>query len=378
MEKSFREKLLLITYTVALLALILNFEWVFNVLGTLVGVIKPVLWGIALAFLLNLLMEKVEGGLGLLLGRNKRVKARPGTARRRVAVLLTMLIFIGVLILILALLIPQLGQSIMMLADQIPAYWRQIQRWLTELADQYRDQLGSFDLSSLPVDRWADQLGTFATNLVTGLVSSLSGMTGVVANLFVSLVIAVYMLLNKETLLRQSYRLFSVILPEKWRERVFPVARMSCDVMRRFVSGQLTEAVILGVLCLITMSSLRMPYAPLISLIIGFTNLIPFFGPILGTIPCAFLILMVDPLKAVIFVGVILVLQQIDSNLIYPRVVGDSVQLPGMWVLVAIVVGGGLFGIVGMILGVPVFSVIYSVLRAFVSKRYEEQQKNKT
>ncbi|MEG0109815.1 MAG: AI-2E family transporter, partial [Oscillospiraceae bacterium] len=213
-----------------------------------------------------------------------------------------------------------------------------------------------------------------ATGLLGGTVTMLSGIFNGVFNMVVAFIFALYILLNKEKLKSQLKRILQAYLPEKRTATVLEIARFSSNTFAHFISGQCIEACILGSLCWLGMLLFRFPYAPMVGALVGITALIPIIGAFVGTVVGGFMIFMIDPIQALWFVIFLLVLQQIEGNVIYPRVVGSSVGLPAMWVLAAVTVGGGLFGVVGMLFAVPTFSIVYTLLRRNVNKRLVEKQ----
>lgn len=363
-QLTIKKLVLLITYAVLLYVAAINYSSVFSVIATGLNVLQPFFYGIAFAFIFNILMKKVENFLqGAIKGATER-------AIRGLSVFLTVVIFVGGVALFFALLIPQLAASISTLVQSIPGYAKIVADFTLNLIEKLSIQFTLDDFKNLPWQEWLQKTTQLLQEYFPRLFSSTATFTGTVTNVFMGLIISIYMLFNKEVLIAQLKRATYAFLPRKLSDKMVEIGGLTCKIMTGFVSGQITEAFILGILCFIGMTFLRMPYAPLIAVIIGATNLIPFFGPVLGTIPCAFIILMNNPVSALVFVIFILVLQQIDSNIIYPRVVGDSVNLPAMWIMLSILIGGGLFGLIGMLLGVPVFAVIYAIFGSYVNERY--------
>jgi predicted PurR-regulated permease PerM len=210
----------------------------------------------------------------------------------------------------------------------------------------------------------------YATEMLTSVIGGL-------ITAFISVIFAVYLLAGKDKMIRQIHRMMKQYITEKHRERIYYVARVFNESFRKYIIGQCTEAVILGVLCVIGMLIFKLPYATMIGTLIGFTALIPIAGAWIGAAVGAFMILTVSPMKALIFLVFILVLQQLEGNLIYPKVVGTSIGLPAFWVLVAVTVGGGLFGVTGMLFGVPLAASLYRIIRHDLRKR-EAEEKLKT
>lgn len=373
-RKAVRNLALLITYGLVL-------YWVFNhpaqaggLLRRGYAVISPFVLGFCIAFVLNVVMRPLEQLWNRYLG------TKAESLRRPVCMILSMLLFIGVVFAVLFILIPQLKATVMSFGEMLPEYIREIEGWwqtISEFLGHYGAQLPKLTLDVEKITNWAADL---LTNVGSGVVNTTvnvttSIVTGVV-NFILALVFSIYLLLQKEMLSRQLSHLIQAFLPEQWVRRLFYVVQVANRSFSSFVTGQLTEAVIIGTLCLIGMLLLGMPYALAISVLVGFTALIPVFGAFIGTGIGAFLILLVSPAKAFWFLVFILVLQQFEGNLIYPRVVGKSVGLPGIWVLTAVTVGSSLGGITGMLMSVPICSMLYTMLRELVHYRLRESEES--
>lgn len=281
------------------------------------------------------------------------------------------------IILVIALLVyfigPQLAKSLQTLSDNIPMYISYVQ-YLTNTV------LGWFNMTTADLGQFAinwnevfNNLTGFVANISPGVLTFATGFTSAIFNFFMGLIFAVYLLLGKEKLLRSTKNLVRAYLPTDKVSTVLGVSKKANSIFTSFVVGQLTEAVILGTMYFIGTSIFRMPYVPLISTLMAVCSLIPMFGPIIGVVASAFLLLMVDINMAIIFIIMAIVFQQIEGNFIYPRVVGSSVGLPAIWVLFAILVGGSLGGTFGMILAVPTASLIYTLLRDSVRKRLKDK-----
>lgn len=336
--------------------------------GGVGSIISPFVVGAAMAFILNVPMRAIERWLG-------GVK-NPGL-RRGLALALTLLAVVLVLYGVFYLLLPQLVETVEMLIDSLPDFFKRVledvqeylnkhpelMEWITEYTDL--ESVNWSELIQKIVGMITNGVGTVVDTAITTVVDLGNG----IFNAVMSLVFAVYGLARKETLARQFRRVLYAFVPEKVSDEVVRIMRMTNRTFSKFISGQCLEAVILGLMFTITMPIFKMPYVALISVIIGVTALIPIVGAFIGCIIGAVLILVVDPMTAVWFVVLFLVLQQIEGNLIYPKVVGTSIGLPGMWVLVAVVVGGDLMGIGGMLLMIPLTSVCYALLREVTQKR---------
>ncbi|HIV02054.1 MAG TPA: AI-2E family transporter, partial [Candidatus Aphodoplasma excrementigallinarum] len=345
----------------------LNMNATMSFLGWVFAILNPFIIGLVIAFVINIIMTKLEANIFKFLDKPKFKLWHK--MKRGVCLTLSFLLIILVITALLFFIGPQLADSVRTLSNNIPSY-------ISYLQELTNDVLAYFDLS-------ADELGIFAidwrdafnkaadflASVSPGVITFASGFTSAVFNFFMGLIFAVYLLTGKEKLILNFKRLLYAYLPESKVNTFLSVGDMTNSIFTGFVVGQLTEAVILGTMYFIGTSIFRMPYAPLISVLMAVCSLIPMFGPIIGAVPSAFILLMVNPNLAIIFVVMAVVFQQIEGNFIYPRVVGSSVGLPGIWVLFAILVGGSLLGGFGMILAVPVASVLYALLKKSVGDR---------
>ncbi len=332
------------------------------------SVLSPFAVGAAIAFILNVPMRAIERGF-------KGIK-NPGL-RRGLSILTTFVIVALVLAGVFYLLLPQLVQTVESLVASLPGFIGRVQaqaneylsehpevlKWLTENTD-----FASINWSEL-IQKAVSVVTNSVSTIVDGAISAVVSLGTGIFNAVLSLVFALYCLGRKEILARQGRRLLYAFLPEKFGDELIRILRMTNSTFSNFISGQCLEAVILGMMFAVSMSIFRMPYMPLVSVVIAVTALVPIVGAFIGCVVGAFFILVQNPMMAVWFVAMFLVLQQIEGNLIYPKVVGTSIGLPGMWVLVAVAVGGDLMGVSGMFLMIPLASVIYALTRELTNKR---------
>ena len=313
-------------------------------------------------------MRSIEGALR---------KIKKDSLRRAVAILLTFILVLLVLTLVFWLLVPQLIDTVQTLVPKLYTFFSDLEAWFKNLM-QDNPQLMKWitdntDFENLDWAGLAQKLITMISNSLTTIVSgaflALGSVSSFFINLFISVVFAIYCLFQKENLARQGRKLLYAFLPEKFSDEVIRVLRLSNATFSNFLSGQCIEVCILGLLFAVSMAIFRMPYIPLVSVLVAVTAFIPIVGAWVGCIFGAFFILVANPVQAFWFVVMFLVLQQIENNMIYPRVVGTSIGLSGMWVLVAVSVGGNLMGVAGMFLMIPVVSVLYTVLSEYTEKR---------
>ena len=333
-------------------------------IGTIAGVafqlidlIKPILIGIIVALILNVPMSMIEQRL------LPKLKIKKG--KRSLSIILALILIIGVFVSVALLVIPELVNAISLIVQIIAV-------GLEQLADLEKDG----ELAHIPFSEYLSQIDWLglknqlenwfksqSSELMNHAVGAAGSLVNTVVTSVISLTFAIYILAQKEILKRQVSRLIHVWLPQRFGDFVVHVASVCNDTFHRFIAGQTTEAIILGTLCMIGMAILRIPYAPMIGALVGVTALIPVVGAFIGTIVGAIMILTVSPFKAFVFVIFLLILQQIEGNVIYPKVVGSKINLPAIWVLAAVTIGGNLAGPIGMLLGVPAVSAGYALLK---------------
>lgn len=366
-KRSVKRILLIITFTVLLIWGVYNHKQLGEILLGLYSLISPFVIGLCIAYIVNVLLRPVENLWMKLL--NKRKGKWPEKLKRPLCLLLTILLVIGIILAIVLIIMPELRDSVASLIDMIPSYAEEVQRWwgsLSTFLDKYSIDLPEFDFKP---DKLIDILKDGGTVLFNTTASVAGSIVTAVMNFVIAFAFSIYVLAQKETLKRQSMKVLTAVMKPEKLDKLLNLLRLANKTFTNFITGQLTEAVIIGALCFIGMTIFRMPYAPAISVLVGFTALIPVFGAFIGTAVGAFLILLVKPIQAVWFVIFIIVLQQFEGNLIYPKVVGKSVGLPGIWVLVAVTVGGNAMGVMGMLISVPLCSVLYAVSREAVNNK---------
>ena len=282
---------------------------------------------------------------------------------------MSLLLVAGIFSLVARLVLPELGKAFAVIGRNVPIFLEEAAAWLEKNnAGNTADMLKNVDWNNV-MDKVADVVKSGFTSFVNSTLTAVGAVVGSVVNFFIGLIFGIYILSGKEKLHSQVSRIMHAYMKERTVARIRYIYRTANETFSSFIIGQCTEAVILGTLCTIGMLLFRFPYAPMIGAFIGATALIPIVGAYLGAAVGAFMILTVDPLKALLFIIFIVVLQQLEGNLIYPRVVGSSIGLPGIWVLAAVTVGGGLGGIGGMLLGVPVAATAYKLIRNDVAGR---------
>jgi len=366
-NKKFKENILLGTYLVILYFVLLNIKSIISSLDSILGIISPFILAFAMAFVLNLPMKFFENKVFNFLDKEKSPFLRG--LKRPLSILSTFISIIGLIIALVLFVVPQLVASISTLLDAVPGYIASFE----SLINQYISSAEILEnLYNTLINTWQEILrffGNFLTTSLTSILNTTVSITSGIVNFVLSIVLTIYMLSSKETLIYQVKKLMFAFFNKDFVEKTLRVGSLTNTTFAKFITGQCVEAVILGVLCFIGMNIFRMPYSLLISVLIGVTALIPVFGAFIGTIPAVFLILIINPIQALWFIVFILCLQQFEGNIIYPRVVGNSVGLSAIWVMLAMLVGGSTLGLIGMIIGIPIFSVAYQLIKDYTNKR---------
>ncbi len=367
-KKTIRNIFLVVAACIVLYWILHETQQVMQILGVFTGIISPFALGMALAFIFNVPMRAFEK---LLNG------VKNNSLRRIIAIILTSIAVMLVLALVFWLLIPQLIQTIQSIIPKLHAFLIKLEtaffaflednpellKWINENTD-----IAKLDWAGL-VQRVVAMVGTSISAIISSTFSALGSAAVAMVNFVIAIVFALYCLFQKETLARQGRKLLYAFLPERVSDEAVRILRLTNSTFSNFLSGQCVEVCILGSLFAVAMGIFRMPYIPLVSVLVAVTAFIPVVGAWTGCILGAFLIFVDDPMLAIWFVVMFLILQQIENNLIYPRVVGTSIGLSGMWVLFAVAIGGELMGVAGMFLMIPAVSVIYTILREYTNRR---------
>lgn len=363
--------LLIITYAVVLVIALARLDVVLGAVRYVLGLFRPLIIGFALAFILNRPCH-----FFFRLYRRALGKTPAAGAARPLAVVTSYVALVLVVTGVFSFVLPKLAESIQTFILNLSGYISNVQGWLNQLADYFHLDMQALDLSRLnqTLENLLKQALGFLSSLGPQLLEFTTGIVSLVVTGVLALVFSIYMLSGKEKLLSQCRRVLRAYVPAKIADPLTNVVHLTSDTFTRFVTGQLIEACILGGLCTVGMLFIQPDYAPLIGVTIGASAIIPVAGAYIGAMLSAVLLLMVSPLKALIFLVFLVVLQQIEGNVIYPKVVGSSIGLPGIWVLAAVTVGGGLLGLEGVLFSVPVASVLYTLLRRDVHKRLDESK----
>ena len=364
----------LIVFTALLVVALWKFDVVLSVLKTIWDIIFPFVLGGAIAFLTNVPMSFLEKKIFENVKKKNKIVRK---LKRPISLILTIVLVVGVIALVMFGVIPQLTRTMGTLVTSINDFIPQMQSWIGEFFHNNQEIMNLVDQIEFDPDqaiKWGiSLLGNGAGNMMNTTMSAVGSIVSGVATFFIAFSFACYILFQKEKLHIQIRKVFFAFLPRQKADTFLKVCSLTYRTFANFLAGQCLEAVILGSMFVVTLSILRMPYALLIGILIAFTALIPIFGAFIGCAVGSFLIFMVNPQQAILFVIVFLVLQQIEGNLIYPHVVGESVGLPSIWVLAAVTIGGNLMGIVGMLVFIPLLSVLYTIFREFVYLRLKKK-----
>lgn len=355
-----------------MLVLVLNFAEVVNILKTIYGVIFPLLLGAGIAYVLNIIVSGYEK-IYFPKTHNRKIA---GT-RRGVCIALALLTIVLILLFFLRILIPQIGQTIYLFSAGFPVVYNNVMEWASQYADKIpvlKQKLTELNMDGTTVLK--NGLGLVG-NWAWGTASLMGTVFGQIVNFVLALFFSIYILFAKEELKGHFHKVLNAFMRKDRREKFYEGLRTANETFSNYFVGQFKEAVILGILCTIGMLIFRFPYATIIGPVIGLTALIPMIGAYIGATVGFLIIVMVDPVKAVLFLVFVLVLQQVEGNLIYPKVVGKSIGLPGIWVFAAVIIGAGLMGIAGVMLGVPIIATIYKLLGKSVNKRQNDLSPNK-
>lgn len=364
MDKKFLKTYFFCAAATLLIAFALwNYKDIVGYLTIVLRALRPIIIGAAIAFILNRPYERIKKILAWMI---PKIHPRVNDI---ISLILLYLLALGIIAGIIVFIIPQLGNSVNLFVSNLNDYYDNIKSFTVKALNfGGHNWWEEFGIEQKLLD-FAKELPTILTSLFTNIVNISSGIIGTVTDSIVGVVISIYALSQKKKLANHGKRILKAALKKKYYDRTIELLGMISDTFSSFISGQLTEALILGILCFIGMTVFGFKYAILISTITALFNLIPFVGPIIGAIPCAFILFLDNPIRAIWFIVFIIVLQQLESNIIYPRVVGNSVGLPAIWVLSAVVVSGSLFGILGMLLAIPTTSVIYELIRRWTNKK---------
>ena len=357
---------------VTVLFIFILFKWtaIKNAFGVLMGILAPVIFGLVIAYILMPIVNFIQRQLSELSFFKKWTEKKRGNMVRGISVAFTIVLAIGIVVILGYMVVPQLVISVSQIIYRFPSYTRRVAEWFEYM--QADGQL-SDDIQNL-IKQGMELFQTWMKNdlyprIMDGInvfTSSMMNIFGFFYNTVIGIIISIYVLMSTETFTGQSKKITYALFKPDMANAVIDVVRHSNQIFSGFIIGKLIDSAIIGVVCFIVLNLIHMPYAMLVSVIVGVTNIIPFFGPYIGAIPSVLLISLTDLKQGIIFLVFIIILQQIDGNILGPKILGNSTGLSPFWVIFAILLGGGLFGFPGMLLGVPVFAVIYYLVKTFI------------
>lgn len=370
--------LTVVALSLVMLGAVLYIHQIGEAVGAVLGALRPIFTGMVVAYLLTPIAKRLETLAARALARTRLTAGRAAKVSRAMGVVGSLLILVGLFAAFFSMLLPQLTRSLMGLTNAIPDYFRdaeaQVLKWLED-DPQLRNFVETLltkaytGLTSLLNPQTINKVWDVVSNVTTSVLSVVSFLV----DFLLGLVAAVYILWSRRKFLAQAKKLAAALFPPAVADRLFDVARRAHKTFSGYVVGTLTDALIVGVITYVVAQILRFPYAPIIATVVGCTNIIPILGPFLGAVPSAILILLVDPWKCLYFILFVIVLQQVDGNIIAPRIISGNTGLSGFWVLTAIAVAGSLFGLAGLVICVPVTAVLYSLVAEWVSRRLSKK-----
>lgn len=386
-RKNVRIILLIITFAVVLYTVAQNLAAIYGAVATVWNVFGVVITGLAMAFVLNVPLKLFENRVFYGMSEDRRPYVRK--MRRPVSLVCALVVTLGVIVILIAVIMPQLTATVAEVASQLPDYINSVVQWLRDFLSGFGITVDALEDFSVDWEQVFSDLTTYlkegsanvsesAASAGSSVVSTVTDVGGsvisTVMNTFLGLIVAVYVLAQKERIGHFMKRCIDAFLPHRASSAISRIASMASETFSNFVAGQFTDSCILGVLCYVCMRIFRFPYPEVISVVIGVTSLVPMVGSFVGEVIGALLILIVSPIKALLFIVMVLAIQQVDGAFIYPRIVGKSVGLPGVAVFCAVIVGGNVAGVLGSLLGVPVCALLYALLREAVDARQNRRE----
>ena len=337
--------------------------------GEVLSIFLPIIIGFIMAYLFNFILEFYEERILDC----KFLNQRKGKLKRIVALVFTYATVSLILYLFVKFLFPQVVNSIVKLVDDMPRHISKATNLVDEFNDKYKvpDQYYKYI-----IDKWNDYKDTiieFATNLIPILGNIVKTIFSSIWNIVIGVIVSIYLLTDKEKFFALARKIVIALFSEKRADRIFELTKRTDNIFGKFITGKILDSFIIAILTFVTMKIFKMPYTTLISFIIGITNIIPFFGPFIGAVPATILILLISPIKALWFIVIIIVIQQIDGNIIGPKILGDSLGISAFWILFSLLIGGKLFGFIGLIIGVPLFVFVYSIIKDIIEAKLKKK-----
>ena len=369
---------LVIAAELAFYMLLTNSKGFLKNIGIIGSILSPIIWGLVISYLLWPIVKFFESKMiQPMLRKLSKKKEHPKLARA-LSILITLVVSLFLIAMLMYLIIPQVYESIESIVMSAPEYYETVSAWITNFLKDYpqAEQIllqATGHASQSFVDFARGAVLPYLSKIITNLSSGLYSVVRTMMNILIGFVVACYVLGNVESFSAKCKKVLYSFFSVKSTDNILAAVRFTDEAFNGFIDGKIIDSAIIGVICYIVCSILKMPYTVLVSVVVGVTNIIPVFGPFIGGIPTALIILLVSPTKALIYVIFIIILQQIDGNIIGPKILGNSIGINGFWIMFAILLGGGLFGVAGMILAVPLFAVLYSGVEKLVNKRLKNR-----
>lgn len=379
--KKYFHMFLVIAGSMLFFILIYRFSYVMELFSDILNAAAPIITGVAIAYVLNPVVNYMDRGLQKLRSKKERDPVKNKKFCRRIAIAVSMLLTIVMIAALFAIVIPEVTSSLSRLFDTLPERLKEVEKWWTEFPQRY-PKLYSNKLIApyvkMAVESVTEGINGGAVSTIVDWISyvlgGLVGAVNVLYNVIIGMIIAVYVLLSKEHFMASGKRIVVACMSQKKSENFFKIVRTTHKIFGGAITGKIIDSLLVGLITYIALTIFRVPYASLVSVIVGVTNVIPFLGPFIGAIPSALLIFIVNPGKGVLFIVLIIIIQQIDCNLLDPFIVGKSIGLSPFWEITACLVGGGLFGFWGLLLGVPVFALIYSLIGQLLNAKLQDRE----
>lgn len=362
--------LAIIAVTMIMVICIFKFSTIWSILGNFLSVLSPIIWGFAIAFVLNPVMSRIDKFIEKYIFKKK---PHPKATRAISVTLVTLLLLVCIGGSV-AIILPRFIEGLVEIFKSLPQMINKVQDFFNDIFKDNKDLLKALTSQLTEFSKNTTSLFEKLEPMLTDIMSSVWSVFNFLKNFFLGIIISIYLLYGKERLMAQLKKItFAISKKTNFSSSVSIIQRAN-KTFSAFISSRILDSIIVGILCWIVMFAFNFPYATMISIFVGITNIIPFFGPFIGAIPSAVLILLVDPQMTMWFIIFMIVLQQIDGNILNPKITGGSTGLPAMWVLVSILIGGGLFGFIGMILSVPAFALIYDLTREYIANRLAKKK----
>lgn len=365
--------ILVFAVCIFIIAAVMRYDEFSTNIQSIIKVFSPIIWGLIIAYLLNPIMVRLDKFLKPIINKKKEHKSTVRVVSVTITSIFTIACFSGVI----AMVMPEILNSLNILIDNTPTYFNNFYDKAIEFLDNNPEISSTikswleeqFSTVQSSVVGWITNLKPTIDGLVNALKNGISSVIVGIKDFILGFIVSIYLLFNKEDFIAQSKKVMYALFSKKRCDKLLNIGRDANDKFIGFISGKAIDSFIIGMLAFVVLTIMKMPYTVLVSCIIGITNMIPFFGPIIGAVPSAFLILLYNPAKVIPFIIFIIILQQIDGNIIGPKILGNSIGLPTFWIIFAIFIGGGLFGFIGMLIGVPAFAVIYTLFKTAVDEK---------